>query len=233
MKRGKWTIVAVYFTVILIFLAVSYGTDLATTTVAQLIPMEREVTIVIDAGHGGVDGGATSCTGVLESKFNLDISLKLEDMFHLLGYRTIMIRRTDVSVYTSGDTIAAKKVSDLRQRVKIVNETEDALLISIHQNTFSDGRYSGAQVFYADTSDSRELAGELQQAFSASLDRNNQRVCKKADGVYLMQHIDCTGVLVECGFLSNPLEEAKLRDDAYQQKMCCVIAATAAQFLTK
>lgn len=234
MGKGKWTAtITAYLLIILCFIAVTYGASSAITTVAQLIPMERSATVVIDAGHGGIDGGATSCTGVLESKFNLDISLKLEDLFHLLGYQTVMIRRTDVSVYTSGDTIASQKVSDLRQRVKIVNETENAVLISIHQNTFSDNRYSGAQVFYAPKGESMDLARELQQNFTNSVNPGSNRAIKAAEGVYLMQHIDCTGVLIECGFLSNPSEEAKLRDESYQQKLCCVITATVGQFLTK
>ena len=229
----KSMVVIVYLIVVTAFLAISYGASLATTTVAQLIPLEREHTVVIDAGHGGVDGGATSCTGILESRFNLEISLKLEDLFHLLGYKTKMIRRTDISVYTSGETIAAKKVSDLRQRVRLVMETDEPVLISIHQNTFSDSRYSGAQVFYGPEGESQALAGALQTAFCGSINSGSNRKCKKADGVYLMQHIDCTGVLVECGFLSNSEEEAKLRDADYQRSICCVVASTLSQFLTK
>lgn len=230
MANGKKIMtVLVYLLVVTMFLAVSYGTSIATTTVAQMIPLERNHTVVIDAGHGGVDGGATSCTGVLESRFNLEISLKLNDLFHLLGYRTKMIRTTDISVYTSGDTIAAKKVSDLRQRVKLVMETEDAVLISIHQNTFQDSKYHGAQVFYAE--EGKELAGHLQRALVDSLNPGSNRTSKPADGVYLMQHIDCPGILVECGFLSNPEEEAKLRDEAYQKKLCCVIGCVAAEYL--
>ncbi len=223
--------VAVYLIILSVFVAAAYCTSLATTAVAQLIPLERVNTIVIDAGHGGVDGGATSCTGILESRFNLDISLKLEDLFHLLGFQTKMIRRTDVSVYTSGDSIAAKKVSDLRNRVKVVMETDNPVLISIHQNTFPDGRYSGAQVFYP--KEGKDLAQFLQQALVANIDNNNNRTAKPAVGVYLMNHIDCVGVLIECGFLSNPEEEAMLRDAEYQQKLCCVIASATAEFLTK
>lgn len=232
MGNGKKSmVVMVYLLVVTAFLAISYGASLATTTVAQLIPLEREHTVVIDAGHGGVDGGATSCTGILESRYNLNISLKLEELFHLLGYKTKMIRRTDISVYTSGETIAAKKVSDLRQRVRLVMETDEPVLISIHQNTFSDGRYSGAQVFYSPKGEA--LARSLQQSLVTSLNPGSNRTSKPAEGIYLMQHIDCCGVLVECGFLSNPEEEAKLRDDTYQKKLCAVIGCATAEFLTK
>ena len=229
----KYLTVAAYILIISCFIAITYGASLATTTVANLIPLEREVTVVIDAGHGGIDGGATSCTGVLESKLNLDISLRLNDLLRLLGLNTRMIRTTDISVYTAGDTIAAKKVSDLRHRVQMVNETTNGLLVSIHQNTFSDSQYSGAQVFYGDGDHSRELAELLQQNFKSTVNRSSKRFCKKADGVYLMQHIECTGVLVECGFLSNPEEDAKLQSEEYQKKLSIVIGTTIAEFLTK
>ena len=188
--------------------------------------------IVLDAGHGGEDGGATSCTGVLESGINLEITLRLKDLFHLLGRETKMIRTSDVSVYTTGGTIAQKKMSDLKERARIVNTTPRAMLISIHQNNFSDNRYSGAQVFYADTQGSEFLAKQLQSTLIASLNKDSKRACKRCDGVYLMEHITCPGILVECGFLSNPAEEAKLRSMEYQRKLCCVIAATASSFLS-
>ena len=186
--------------------------------------------IIIDPGHGGVDGGATSCTGKLESTYNLEISLRLRDLFHLLGYPTYMIRTTDTSVYIKGDTIAAQKMSDLKERVRIVNETENNILVSIHQNLFSDSRYSGAQVFYADTGGSRQLAETLQHSFVDTLNPGSKRKVKKAEGIYLMEHIENPGILVECGFLSNPEEENKLNDPEYQRKLCCVIATAVAEF---
>lgn len=181
--------------------------------------------VIIDAGHGGVDGGATSCTGVLESQINLQIALRLEDLMHLVGVDTAMIRREDISVYTEGESIAAKKVSDLKERVRIVNSIENAVLISIHQNTFSDPRYSGAQVFYGSSGESQKLAHTLQQALVTNLNPDSNRKAKKGSGVYLLDKIKNTGVLVECGFLSNPGEEEKLRSNTYQLKLCCVIAS--------
>jgi len=135
-------------------------------------------TIIIDAGHGGVDGGATSCTGVLESNINLEIALRLNDLMHLLGMKTTMIRTTDRSIYTEGETIAAKKVSDLKERVRIVDKTDNAVLISLHQNYFSDSRYYGAQTFYADTDGSKELACELQAKIAETLTPGNKRMAK-------------------------------------------------------
>lgn len=214
-----------------LLLAVIWGSK-AVTIISEHMPVEREHCIIIDAGHGGEDGGATSCTGKLESSFNLEISLRLNDLLHLLGYDTAMIRTEDVSIYTKGETIAQKKVSDLKERVRIVNETENALLISIHQNTYPESRYSGAQVFYAKNDNSQLLAKELQSAFTSTVNQGSNRKSKKAEGIYLMEHITCTGALVECGFLSNPEEEAKLRSEEYQKQICCVIAATVSSFLS-
>jgi len=188
--------------------------------------------IVVDAGHGGVDGGATSCTGVLESKINLQIALKLNDLMQFLGYETVMVRTTDTSIHTKGDSIAAQKVSDLKERVRIVNETENAVLISIHQNTFSDSRYGGAQVFYGVKGNSQPLASKIQTAFTETVNPGSNRKCKTSKGIYLMEHIETMGVLIECGFLSNPQEEAKLRNSDYQNKLCCVIACTVTSYLS-
>lgn len=195
------------------------------TVISENAPITQRKCVIIDAGHGGEDGGATSCTGVLESTINLEIALRLDDLMHFLGIDTIMIRKTDESIYTEGNSIAAKKVSDLKQRVKIVNETENAILISIHQNHFSDSRYSGGQVFYSATPGSEQLANKLQTAIVQTLNPGSNRQAKKADGVYLMQNIRSTGILIECGFLSNQQEEAKLRSESYQKNVCCVIAS--------
>ena len=231
MKKGsRW--IAVYPLTVLSVLACVWWGSRAVTAFSETAPVQRSHCVLIDAGHGGVDGGATSCTGILESRFNLEIALKLEDLLQLLGYETAMIRREDISVYKKGETIAQKKVSDLKQRVLIANETPNAVLLSIHQNYFSDGRYSGAQVFYPKTEGSYELARQLQGAFTAHLDPANHRKAKPCSGVYLMDRIQCTGVLIECGFLSNPAEEARLRDPAYQRKLCAVIAVTLSSFLS-
>lgn len=218
--------------VIVILLFVTFLGSKTITTVVENLPSANPVKVVIDPGHGGVDGGATSCTGVLESNINLEISLRLDDLMHLLGIHTKMIRKTDISVYTEGESIAAKKVSDLKNRVQEVNKLQNAVLLSIHQNYFADNRYSGAQVFYASTSGSDLLAKNMQKAFIDTLNLGGKRQAKKASGVYLMEKINCTGVLVECGFLSNPQEEEKLRDANYQKKICCVIVAETSKYLS-
>lgn len=231
MKKGSgWFLL--YPVTIGIFLICTYIGSQAVTTFAENAHIEREVCIIIDPGHGGVDGGATSCTGILESQINLEMALRINDLFQLLGYETRMIRDQDVSIYTKGETISQKKISDLKERVRIVNETPNALLISIHQNHYTDQRYRGAQVFYPPTDKSDILANTLQTAFSTSIDPNNHRHSQKAKGIYLMEHIHCTGVLIECGFLSNPEEEQKLRNGTYQKMLSAVIVTTVDRFLS-
>lgn len=226
------SLLPVYTVILVLLLSLTIGGNRVITVISENSPVDIKKFIVVDAGHGGVDGGATSCTGVLESQFNLEIAQKLNDLLNLLGIHTIMIRDTDRSVYTEGETIAQKKVSDLKERVRIVNSTENGLLVSIHQNLFSDGKYSGAQVFYAPTEGSQLLARSMQNAFIHTINPTSHRQEKKADSIYLMQHIKHTGVLVECGFLSNPQEEYLLRTKEYQQKVCVVIACSVSNFLS-
>jgi len=218
--------------VILCLLLVTMLGNQAATVLSQSAPIGIRNTAIIDAGHGGVDGGATSCTGILESQINLEIALRLEDLMHLLGIQTKMIRTSDCSIYTRGETIAAKKVSDLKERVRIVNDTENSVLISIHQNYFSDSRYFGAQTFYGNTAGSKALAETLQSALIQTLNQGSKRTAKEADGIYLLENIERCGVLVECGFISNPQEEAKLTSMQYQKQLCCVIASVVSQYLS-
>ena len=225
-------ITAVYMIVLGLVIAIAVIGSRTVTTIASQMPLNDRKCVIIDAGHGGVDGGATSCTGVLESQINLQIALRLNDLMHFLGIDTVMIRTDDRSVYTEGETIAAKKVSDLKERVRIVNSTDNAFLISIHQNQFSDSQYHGAQVFYAATSGSLDWAKSMQNALITHINPGSKRNVKKGEGIYLLEKINCSGILIECGFLSNPEEEAKLRSTEYQQQLCCVIATTASSFLS-
>lgn len=220
-----------YAAVFSVLIAAAYLADQTVTVISRSDVSEQRHCIILDAGHGGEDGGAVSCTGIRESHINLEIALRLRDLLHLLGYDTKMIRTTDISVYTQGDTIASRKASDLKERVRIVNSTNNALFISIHQNNFPDGRYSGAQIFYNSNESSKDLATDLQTEFVQSVNKGSNRKAKLSSGVYLMEHIHCAAVLVECGFLSNPQEEAKLRSEIYQKAICCVIASSVSNYL--
>ena len=220
-----------YAIILSLVIVVALGGSRAVTVVTENLGVTPGHTVILDAGHGGIDGGATSVNGALESRINLEITCRLKDLLHLLGIQTIMVREDDRSIHTEGSSIAEKKISDLKNRVKIVNSTDHAVLVSIHQNYFSDGKYSGAQVFYNNSDGSMELAKCLQDAFVRSLNSGSKRLSEPANGIYLMQHTHCTGVLVECGFLSNYREEALLRNEAYQKNICCVIAATLSNYL--
>lgn len=217
--------------IIFVTILITIGGNKALSVVAEKQVTVPQKCIVIDAGHGGIDGGATSYTGVLESKLNLDIALRLRDLMHLLGIPTVMTRQDEDSIHTEGESIASKKVSDLKNRVRIINETENAVLISIHQNYFNEQRYSGAQVFYASTNGSKELAKLMQISFVKALNPSSNRKAKLASGIYLMKNIRCPGVLIECGFISNPVEEQKLLTPAYQKKICCAIVSTVSSYL--
>lgn len=231
-KRNNYiTLIPTYVLLIAFLLVLVFAANRTVMVLSENKPIRNRKCVVIDAGHGGVDGGATSCSGILESHYNLEIALRLNDLMHLLGIDTVMIRTEDISVYTSGNSIAQKKISDLKERVRIINETENGIVMSIHQNYFLDNRYSGAQVFYAPTDGSSSLAKNLQSAFTTHLNPGGNRQAKKADGIYLMQNISVPGVLVECGFLSNVKEEGLLRTPAYQKKLCCVLATVVSTYL--
>lgn len=232
-RFGKvWNIAGFYLLVIGLFIFGTLLGNRTVTVISQNAPEMQRHNIVIDAGHGGEDGGAISCSGRPESDFNLQIALRLDDLFHFLGYDTVMIRKTDTAVYVTGDTIARKKASDLKERVRIVNSSPNGILVSIHQNYFTDGRYSGAQVFYARTDGSEQLAELLQSQFVSGLNPESTRAIKKGSGIYLMENITVPGVLVECGFLSNAREEQQLADPDYQKRICCIIAAGMGRYLS-
>ncbi len=177
--------------------------------------------IVIDAGHGGEDGGAVSLSGTPESQINLSVALKLEDLLVFYGIPVKMTRRDDISIHDStAKTLREKKVSDLHNRVSYIKNIQTPVLLSIHQNSYQDSRYSGAQVFFADTLGSEPLAKQVQDILNRSLNFKNTRAPQKIPStVYLFSHIDCPAVLVECGFLTNPEEELLLRQMEYQKKL--------------
>lgn len=216
----------IYMIVLVVCALLAHGGSEAITVMVEHSPIPSRTCIVIDAGHGGIDGGAISCTGKAESNINLQIAQRLNDFMHLLGYQTIMLRTDDTSLHTEGKTIAQQKISDLKNRVQTVNEIPNAILISIHQNSFSDSRYSGAQVFYASNDRSKEFASQLQTSFTQTINPLSTRKAKPAKGIYLIERCTCPAILVECGFLSNPEEESMLSDPDYQKKIIAVIGCT-------
>lgn len=226
MKKGIALAGALIGIVLLLALALGRLSSLAEPAIEpSAIP--RTGPLVLDAGHGGEDGGAVSLTGVPESQINLAIVLKLRDVLGLYGVDPILLRETDVSLHDGdANTLREKKRSDLKNRVAAIGEAEGGTLLSIHQNTYPGSRYHGAHVFYAPTEGSRELAEHFQNSIKAALQPDNERAVKRIpDTVYIMNHVTCPAVLIECGFLTNPGEEAMLRDEDYQRKLAAVVAA--------
>ena len=200
----------------LLYGAFSYDESTAVMSENTLPPV-----IVIDAGHGGEDGGA-SANGLLEKDINLSIALKLRDMLSISGYKVVMTRDSDISVYdSSSGTTREKKVSDLKNRVKIINDSKNNILVSIHQNKFEQSQYFGTQMFYSKNDPkSAVLAEELRKSVTGFLQPDNKRELKQADSnIYILDKAQVPAVIVECGFLSNEEEAKKLEDDGYQQKM--------------
>lgn len=185
-------------------------------------------TVIIDPGHGGEDGGAVATDGTVESTLNLEISLRLNDLLRLFGQETEMTRREDVSIYSpDAHTLHEKKVSDLQNRVAMVNGTENAVLLSIHQNKLPMvPSVHGAQVFYNSVSGGADLAKSIQSSLNNCVNLDNEKSEKPASStIYLMKNITAPAVLVECGFLSNPKETAALKSRDSQLQLATAITA--------
>ena len=200
-------------------------------------PTESKL-IIIDAGHGGIDGGAVGKNNVIEKNINLSIAKKLETMLTACGFEVIMTRTTDdmIGETLSGNaTIHQKKVSDTKARVSLINSHPNAIVLSIHQNLFSDSKYYGAQMFYSTKNeDSKALGTFLQNRFSSMLQTDNERKAKPvSNNIYIMNHITVPAVLVECGFISNAVEAANLTNDEYQNKIAFVIYAAVCDYFSK
>ena len=168
--------------------------------------------ILIDPGHGGIDGGAKSKTGTIEKDINLQIALKLRDNLEEKGYKVYMTRDEDEGLYQKGNTIKEKKREDLNKRVELKKETSCDIFVSIHQNMFPQSKCYGAQVWYASNENSCNLATVVQDSIKESVKDNNKRVAKPAAEAYLILRDKYEGasILVECGFLSNQEEEKRL-----------------------
>ncbi len=183
-------------------------------------------TIIIDAGHGGMDGGAVGVNGVVEKEINLRISLKLAELLEQGGFPVILTRSSDDSIHDPDETsVAAQKRSDMYNRKAIMDANPGAIFLSIHQNKFGDPTCKGAQVFHSpNQEDSRILAQILQDQLREKLQPDNSRQIKEAgDNLFLLYNAQIPAVMVECGFLSNPEECALLCEENYQKKLAFAI----------
>ena len=190
-------------------------------------------TVIIDAGHGGRDGGATALSAIPEKDLNLDIALALRDYLTAAGIDVIMTRTEDIML--SDGKGGTNKSQDLRARQKIAESTENAVFVSIHMNSFPIEKYSGLQVYYSDNSEkSAALASSIQERSNATLCSGSNRKIKNAgDSIYLLSELQCPAILVECGFLSNSEEAERLNDPEYRKALAFLIAVSIADSLNQ
>lgn len=196
---------------------------------------EGTKTIIIDPGHGGEDGGTTGEFNIQEKDVNLQIAVILQDLFETAGYQVVMTREGD---YAIGDnslgTIAQRKSSDIKKRVEICNTTSADFVLSIHQNHFSDSKYSGAQMFFGKAAGSKELAQAIQDSIVSNTQPQNHREIKQGESsIYLLNHVEKPIVIVECGFLSNREEAQKLMEDEYLRSIAFSIYLGGMEYLCK
>ena len=178
-------------------------------------------TIVIDAGHGTPDEGAQSSNGTTEAQTNLKIALKLQNLLEQNGSKVILTRSDEKAIYSlDSKTLRQKKISDIRNRVKIGNENSADIYVSIHLNKIPQSEYFGWQCFYNTKNDnSKKLAKQIQENLNEAIQKENNRVPMKLDTVYIMKNVEIPISIVECGFLSNPEEEKQLLEDGYQNRL--------------
>lgn len=185
---------------------------------AQVFSEEVRAVVVIDAGHGGVDPGKVGVAGTLEKDINLAVAQKLKELLFADRVRVVMTRESDAGLYS--EQSSNKKREDMAGRVRIIEEANPDLVISIHQNSYPDGSCKGAQMFYYKNSETgKTLAKVLQNSFLEVLQDENRRQEKANTDYYLLRKTSCPVVIAECGFLSNPTEEALLRTEEYQKKL--------------
>ena len=223
-KRFIASVFAVLFCFSAVLLVISdEERDVAVSTVAA---EDNRPTVIIDAGHGGVDGGTQSSDGTLEKDINLQISFKLKSLLDFLGYNTVMLRDKDELIHSEGcSSIREKKVSDQKNRLSIVKEHSNYIYVSIHQNYFTEEKYKGAQVFYSPNNGlSEALAQNIQNSLVALIQNDNTRKIKKTGSeIFILKNIEWPAVMVECGFMSNKKESELLKDEDYQKKIALAI----------
>lgn len=210
--KVRWILALLFLVLVLI------GIRKVESIVTQGEVKTGQADVVIDAGHGGKDPGKVGVNDALEKDINLQIAKKLQEELESRGISVLMTREEDKGLYD--EDADNKQVQDLKRRVELINETAPALAVSIHQNSYPDPAIKGAQVFYYTSSvEGKQLAKRLQERLVKGLDPQNHRQAKANDSYYLLKKTACPIVIVECGFLSNPQEEALLTDSVYQERV--------------
>jgi len=222
-----------FMLLLMVFLVVKYGVPQAVEAEAvrslEVQRKERPV-IVIDVGHGGSDPGKVGVDGSLEKDINLQIALRLKTYLEQSDVSVVMTREEDIDLHSEG--AGSKKMADMKRRCEIAEENGADLVVSIHQNSYHEESVSGGQVFYYEDSDEgKKLAEILQKRFSYVLGADNRRLAKANSSYYLLLHIKCPIVIVECGFLSNWREAALLQQEDYQDRMAWTIHMGVLEYL--
>lgn len=215
-RKIRITILIVFF---LVF-GVTFLNDKKEGVPTVSLPVSGK-TVVIDAGHGKPDEGAQSSRGTTEAETNLKIALKLQNLLEQSGSSVILTRSDENAIYDlDAKTLKQKKISDIHNRVKIGNESSADIFVSIHLNKIPQQQYDGWQTFYnAQNQDGQKLAVAIQNNLNKAIQKENNRVAKSIDNIYIVKHIEIPTTIVECGFLSNPDEEKKLLEDEYQNRL--------------
>lgn len=224
-------IISALISLILIIPMINFSFPLPSNSVVA----NSNITIVLDAGHGGEDGGAQG-NGLIEKDLNLDITLRVATLLREQGVNVVLTRDTDVLLYDKNSNYEGKKkYQDVRKRLEIAKEQENPVLVSIHMNYFSQTKYSGLQVWYSkNDSSSKILANGIQSNIKAALQPNNKRVTKQAtSSIFLLHNATFPAVLIECGFLSNPDEARSLGDADYRQKLANVIFKSIMDYISQ
>lgn len=215
---------------VLLLIVGTYGVIRAVGSLQTISSKKGRFTVVIDSGHGGIDPGKVGIDGSYEKDINLAISLKLKKKVSKSGCKVIMTRESDAGLYKESDV--NKKTADLRRRVEIMNSNNPDVIISIHQNSFTQESSKGAQVFYQTSSDDgKKLAEIMQMQLVEDLDKNNHRVAKPNSDYYILKNSTGTAIIVECGFLSNKEESALLCSNDYQEKVADSISKGIIKYL--
>ena len=196
-------------------------------------PAAQKPVIVLDAGHGGLDSGAVGQSGVLEKDVNLAVVLDLRDMLEMSGFEVVLTRDEDISIYDPGvEGIRNQKLNDMDNRLKIIQSHPDSIFLCIHQNNFTDPDYFGAQMFYNNNNpDNRSLAQIMQHKFTELQPKNDREIKLSGDELFLLKSNPNPSLMIECGFLSNPEEEAQLATWEYQQKVAFTIYGGVMEYL--
>jgi len=217
---NKKTIRMFVLSIFVVALGLAFLSDQKETVPTVSLPVSGK-TIVIDAGHGKPDEGAESSRGTTEAETNLKIALKLQNLLEQSGSSVVLTRSDENAIYDiDSKTLRQKKISDIHNRVKIGNESSADIFVSIHLNKIPQQQYDGWQTFYnAQNSDGQKLAVSIQNNLNDAIQKENNRVAKSIENIYIVKHVEIPLTVVECGFLSNPEEEKLLLEDEYQNKL--------------